>query len=50
MIGRSGETCPRAPKLSDAGVIPEEAWGAKIKAKAITWKKRPQHGPKHAAF
>jgi len=43
MIGRLREKYPRASKLYDVEVIPEENPGAKIKAKAIIWKKRPQY-------
>lgn len=43
MIGRLREKYPRASKLYDVEVIPEENPGAKIKAKAVIWKKRPQY-------
>jgi len=43
MIGRLREKYPRASKLYDVKVIPEENPGAKIKAKAVIWKKRTQY-------
>jgi transposase len=43
LIGRLREKYPRASKLYDVEVIPEQTPGKKVKAKAIVWKKRAQY-------
>ena len=40
MIGRLREKYPRASKLYDVQVLPDESPGAKVLAKAIVWRKR----------
>jgi transposase len=42
MIGRLREKYPRASKLYDVTVVPEDKSGKKVKASAIVWKKREQ--------
>ncbi len=43
LIGRLREKYPRASKLYDVEVIPEQTPDKKVKAKAIVWKKRAQY-------
>ncbi len=43
MVGRLREKYPRASKLYEVEVIPEEKPGKTVKAKAVVWKKRSQY-------
>ncbi len=43
MIGRLREKYPRASKLYDVTVVPEDNPGKKVKATAVVWEKREQY-------
>jgi transposase len=47
MVGRLREKYPRASKLYDIAVMPEDNPGKQVKATAVVWKKREQYDQIH---